>query len=220
MKDPDHPEPAPDLSRFLRAAQESVGLSGEVSVRIVSDAEMRRLNREFRGKDKSTDVLSFPAYHNGNSRGRRGKAHLYKAAGDIAISANIARANAKALGHSFEVELKILLLHGLLHLAGQDHEFDKGEMAALEQNLRAKLKLPIGLIERTGGSPLLQQGGVRHGGSSGNKRSNKRGFSPEQSRRPALKRRIKTTRVSGALKRSSPRINAGASTQPKTARRF
>ena len=137
MKDPDHPEPS--IQRFLRVAQRSVGIQGEVNVRIASNDEMRRLNREFRGKDKPTDVLSFPAYQNG-------KATL---AGDIAISADIARANAGELGHSFEEEMKILLLHGLLHLAGHDHESDNGEMRELEQSLRAKLKLPSGLIERS-----------------------------------------------------------------------
>jgi probable rRNA maturation factor len=138
MKDPDHPEPSPSLKRFLRAAQRDVGVIGEVNVRIMSEAEMRRLNRDFRGKDKSTDVLSFPAIQNEKTM----------TAGDIAISAKIARANAKALGHSFEEESKILLLHGLLHLAGHDHESDDGEMSSLEQQLRAKLRLPTGLIER------------------------------------------------------------------------
>lgn len=138
MKDPDHPEPSPDLIQFLRDAQGCIGLPGEVSVRIVSNAEMRRLNRRYRGKDKATDVLSFPPFPNGTKR----------LAGDIAISADIARANSIDLGHSFDDEVKILLLHGLLHLAGHDHDSDNGQMAALEQKLRAKLKLPTGLIER------------------------------------------------------------------------
>lgn len=115
------------------------GISGEVNVLVTSSAQMRRLNRNFRGKDKATDVLSFPATHNGK----------VKLAGDIAISKEIARRNAKSLGHSLETELKVLLLHGLLHLAGHDHEKDQGEMAAVEQRLRAKLKLPTGLIERS-----------------------------------------------------------------------
>ena len=144
MKDPDHPAPnsrnkTPALQRFLRAAQREVGIPGEVNVLITSNAEMRRLNRDFRGKDKPTDVLSFPATQNGKVR----------LVGDIAISREIARRNAKVLGHSVETEHKILLLHGLLHLAGHDHEKDSGEMAVLEQKLRAKLTLPTGLIERT-----------------------------------------------------------------------
>src|SRR5947209_13087383 len=144
MIDPDHPAisseiKTKELDRFLRSATRFVGLSGEVNVRITSDEEMRRLNREFRGKDKATDVLSFPVSD-------LGKANV---SGDIAISAQIARDHAEALGHTFESEIKILLLHGLLHLAGHDHEADRGEMAALEQKLRAKLKLPLGLIART-----------------------------------------------------------------------
>lgn len=127
------------LRRFLLSAQHEVRLSGEVNVRITSDEEMRRLNREFRGKNEPTDVLSFPASLNGKSN----------LTGDIAISAEIAYANAGALRHPFEEELKILMLHGLLHLAGHDHEKDHGEMARLEQRLRARLKLPTGLIERT-----------------------------------------------------------------------
>jgi probable rRNA maturation factor len=91
--------------------------------------------------DKATDVLSFPA----------DVAHAAaKIAGDIAISAPIAKSNSATLGHTLESELKVLLLHGLLHLAGHDHERDGGEMAALEQRLRTKLKLPSSLIERTG----------------------------------------------------------------------
>src|SRR3954470_12685444 len=142
MIDPDHPDSqfkTPQLNRFLRKVQRELELAGEVNVRITSDQEMRRLNREFRGKDKATDVLSFPVSATGK----------VKLSGDIAISAEIARENAEALGHTFESEIKILLLHGLLHLAGHDHEADKGEMAALEQKLRAKLRLPLGLIART-----------------------------------------------------------------------
>ena len=136
MADPDHPANNSQIETFLRVAQREVGIRGEVNVLITSDDKMRRLNRDFRGKDKVTDVLSFPAAQNG------------KIAGDIAISREIARQNARALGHSLSTEVKILLLHGLLHLAGHDHESDNGEMAALEQELRAKLKLPAGLIER------------------------------------------------------------------------
>jgi probable rRNA maturation factor len=126
------------LDRFLRAAQRKIRLPGEVNVFITSDAEMRRLNNEFRGKNRPTDVLSFPASQDVNAR----------IAGDIAISAQIARANAESLDHPFEVELKILLLHGLLHLAGHDHEGDNGEMALREQELRTDLMLPTGLIQR------------------------------------------------------------------------
>ena len=110
-------------------------LRGEVNIRITSSREMQELNRRFRKKNKPTDVLSFPS-------------GLPKLAGDIAISAEIAAANAAELGHSTETELKILILHGLLHLAGYDHETDDGEMQAREAELRQHLKLPVGLIER------------------------------------------------------------------------
>lgn len=161
MKDPDHPDgssqpTARGLRRFLLAAQREVGISGEVNVLITSNAKIRRLNREFRGKDKPTDVLSFPITQNG----------MHQLAGDIAISEEIARRNAKALGHSLENELKILLLHGLLHLAGHDHESDQGEMAALEQKLRAKLKLPTGLIERASATKAMAEGGRNHVGDA------------------------------------------------------
>ena len=134
------------LARFLRNAQKQVGLAGEVNVLITSDAKMRKLNREFRRKDEPTDVLSFPNSLNGKS----------EIVGDIAVSAQIARRNAAARGHSLESELKILLLHGLLHLAGHDHESDNGKMARLEQRLRAQLKLPASLIER------MMNGGIKN----------------------------------------------------------
>jgi len=94
---------------------------------------VRALNRSFRRKDKPTDVLSFP--------GPQG--------GDIAICAEIARQNAHRLGHSVTEEIKVLMLHGMLHLAGYDHETDAGEMERKEAHLRAKLKLPVSLIQRS-----------------------------------------------------------------------
>jgi probable rRNA maturation factor len=135
------------LSRFLRRAQRETRVPGEVNAFITSNQRMRSLNREFRGKDKPTDVLSFPAA----SASPKSKQSL---TGDIAISAEIARANAKSLGHSFDDEIRILLLHGLLHLAGYDHENDNGDMARFEQRLRVKLNLPSSLIERTNGSRI------------------------------------------------------------------
>jgi probable rRNA maturation factor len=123
------------LSLFAAKAQRAVGLRGEVNVHIASNRELQELNRRFRKKNKPTDVLSFPS----------GTPRL---AGDIAISADIAAANATALGHSTQTELKVLVLHGLLHLAGYDHETDDGEMRARETSLRRKLGLPVGLIER------------------------------------------------------------------------
>ena len=131
----------PALNRFLARARRAAGLKGAVNVLLTSSAEMKRLNRRFRGKDKPTDVLSFPA-------------DALELAGDIAISAEIAAANADQLGHSVDTELKILILHGLLHLAGYDHETDAGEMQAQEARLRRRLNLPVGLIERTNGGNL------------------------------------------------------------------
>ncbi len=125
------------LTLFAGKAQRAVGLSGAVDIRITTSAELRELNRKYRHKDETTDVLSFELT---SSRA--------KMAGDLAISAEIAAANAAELGHSTETELKILILHGLLHLAGYDHEADNGEMRARESELRLQLKLPVGLIER------------------------------------------------------------------------
>jgi probable rRNA maturation factor len=98
---------------------------------------MKALNSRFRGKPQPTDVLSFP-----------GPAFVDGFAGDIAVSADIAAQNARAMGHSTALELKILVLHGILHLAGYDHESDEGDMNKLEQRLRRKLSLPTALIER------------------------------------------------------------------------
>lgn len=129
------------LTRFLRMAQAAVRLRGEVTVLLTTDSAMRRLNRQFRGKNRATDVLSFPA-----------AAMARDEAGDLAISVAMARKQAAACGHSLSVELKVLILHGLLHLAGYDHETDEGQMAKRERALRAKLRLPLGLIERVEGN--------------------------------------------------------------------
>jgi probable rRNA maturation factor len=102
---------------------------------ITGDPELRRLNRQFRGKNQPTDVLSFPS-------------GTPDALGEIAISADRAWAQARAYGHSLGDELGILMLHGLLHLKGYDHETDAGEMARVERRWRKALGLPCGLIER------------------------------------------------------------------------
>jgi len=103
---------------------------------------MRALNLRFRGKDKVTDVLSFPAESSSNRSSSRAFA------GEIAISADIARKNAAHLGHSLADEIRVLALHGILHLAGFDHERDNGQMARKEARLREVLKLPATLTER------------------------------------------------------------------------
>jgi probable rRNA maturation factor len=127
-----------ELARFLTRARKAVGVDGEITVLLADDARLKALNRSFRGKNKSTDVLSFPAAKNGEG-----------AAGDIAISIETAARQAAEHGHTLPDEVRILLLHGVLHLAGFDHEIDQGEMRAREQELRTRLKLPVGLIERT-----------------------------------------------------------------------
>lgn len=134
-----------ELETFLADARRAVSLSGSVSVLLTGDAEIRRLNREFRGKDKATDVLSFPAgsFPAGEDSGRT------RIAGDLAISVETASREAGRLGHSLDLELRILLLHGVLHLAGYDHEADSGEMAHKEETLRRKLGLSQGLIARS-----------------------------------------------------------------------
>jgi probable rRNA maturation factor len=134
------------LARFLREAQSAVKLRGQVTVLLTTDRAIRRLNRQFRGKNKATDVLSFPAYTHISKVGRHGAPEVV---GDIAISVQTARKQATTLGHALGVEIKVLMLHGLLHLAGYDHETDDGEMARLEERLRTRLRLPHGLIERS-----------------------------------------------------------------------
>ena len=131
------------LSRFLNRARLAVGLPGEVDVLLANNSTLRRLNKSFRGKNKPTDVLSFPA------PAEIGYAH----AGDLAISLEMAPLQATAYGHTLRDEVRILLLHGLLHLAGEDHETDDGEMATREAALRRELRLPTTLIERTSAMP-------------------------------------------------------------------
>jgi probable rRNA maturation factor len=106
-----------------------------VTVALVSDARIRALNRRYRGKDRATDVLSFPG---------AAPATL----GDIVIAAGVARRQAQAAGHSVQTELRVLALHGLLHLLGYDHERDAGRMARVEARLRVRGGLREGLIER------------------------------------------------------------------------
>jgi len=141
---------APTLARFLREAEEAVRLRGQVTVLLTTDRAMRRLNRQFRGKNKATDVLSFPAYSPVRKGEKPAAPRDLEIAGDIAISVDTARKQAAVLGHALAVEIKVLMLHGLLHLAGYDHETDDGEMARREEKLRESLRLPHGLIERAG----------------------------------------------------------------------
>ena len=107
---------------------------GPMTCLVTDDEELRRLNKQFRGKDYATDVLSFPQ----------------DGGGEIAISFDRAVAQAAEMGHSVEAELRILMLHGALHLTGMDHEQDNGEMRRAEERWRKKLGLPVGLIRRVG----------------------------------------------------------------------
>jgi probable rRNA maturation factor len=115
---------------------------GELTVALVTDARIRALNRKYRRKDKTTDVLSFPTSPAGPETGRY--------IGDIVIASGAARRQAKAAGHSVQTELRVLALHGLLHLLGYDHHHrrDNGRMARLEARLRRVGGLHAGLIER------------------------------------------------------------------------
>ncbi|MCS7314994.1 MAG: rRNA maturation RNase YbeY [Bryobacterales bacterium] len=113
---------------------------------VTGDAELRRLNRRFLGKDRATDVLSFPAPP-GWPGGEPGRPPL----GEIAISVDRAARQARRYGHSLEEEIGILMLHGLLHLRGMDHTCDGGLMARAEARWRKRLGLPASLTERSGG---------------------------------------------------------------------
>jgi probable rRNA maturation factor len=126
------------MARFVTRAARAGGLRGQANVLLTTNREMQSLNSRFLSKNVATDVLSFPA--NLELPGQ--------SAGDIAISTEMAAQNGKRLGHSPGEEVKILALHGLLHLAGYDHEHDNGRMARKEQQLRIRLGLPAGLIER------------------------------------------------------------------------
>jgi probable rRNA maturation factor len=140
---------AKGLGRWLaRIAPRSA--HGHVAVAILPDSKVKALNRKYRQVDKNTDVLSFPEMGSGAIfNGRPGKLHPTPFLGDIAISRGIARKQAKLLGHSLGVEIRVLALHGLLHLLGYDHESDNGRMARVEARLRRKAKLPLGLIARS-----------------------------------------------------------------------
>jgi probable rRNA maturation factor len=126
------------LSSFVLKASSAAGLRGAVSVLITGNSSIRQLNARFRDKNQPTDVLSFPAAPSAKGF-----------AGDIAVSFDVAASNARVLGHSVSDEIRILILHGILHLAGYDHESDRGEMAEKEILLRQRFALPTGLIERS-----------------------------------------------------------------------
>jgi probable rRNA maturation factor len=130
------------ITMFARKLEREVAKGRRFDCLVTGDAELRKLNLQFRGKDYATDVLSFGA---GDATAQAsGAPHL----GDLAISAARARAQALEFGHTTEDELRILMLHGVLHLLGMDHESDSGRMARAERRWRRELGLPNGLIER------------------------------------------------------------------------
>lgn len=124
----------PGLATWLRAVAPA-RTRGTVTIAIVSDDRIRRLNRRYRRRNAATDVLSFPSDVPGDL-------------GDVVIAAGVARRQAREAGHSIQVEYRTLALHGLLHLLGYDHEGDDRRMARVEARLRKRGGLPEGLIER------------------------------------------------------------------------
>jgi probable rRNA maturation factor len=137
------PVRAPGLRQWL-ASVAPARARGVLAIALASDVEVRALNRRYRKKDQPTDVLSFPAEA---SPGNRAAGHL----GDLVIAIGVARRQAAEAGHSYATELKVLALHGLLHLLGYDHHAsdDNGRMARVEARLRRRGGLRSGLIERT-----------------------------------------------------------------------
>jgi len=126
----------PPLERFARRSLRQLNLkSDNVAIAFVTDAEIARLNKTYRKKNRPTDVLSFPAQPSAKRPNRN------KFLGDIAIAPAVARRYAKKNGRSLQTEICVLILHGLLHLLGYDHETDRGQMDRVEHKLRRKLGL-------------------------------------------------------------------------------
>ena len=135
------------LARWLTSVAPS-RVRGEIAVALVPDSQSRHLNRTYRRKDRATDVLSFPAAaHYPEPRGASPEARFF---GDIVIATGVARRQAREAGHAYRTELRVLALHGLLHLLGYDHERpgDAGRMARVEARLRRRGGLRSGLIHR------------------------------------------------------------------------
>ena len=126
-----------DVRSFVRRLRSCLNLDGrDFNVCFVSDREIERLNGTYRGEPRATDVLAFPY----DGREQAPALHEFSGfLGDIVISARTARRNARAEGNSTANEIRWLILHGLLHLLGYDHETDRGEMTALELSLRDHL---------------------------------------------------------------------------------
>lgn len=130
------------LRHFLRKVVRELGLSGDcVAIRLINDNQMARLNHQYRNKPRTTDVLSFPAEERRRPSNLQTRVRKLRGSflGDIAISPVVARRNARACGRRVEHEFRILILHGVLHLLGYDHETDRGEMNRVETRLRRRL---------------------------------------------------------------------------------
>jgi probable rRNA maturation factor len=137
----------PGLSAWLRRVAPARA-RGDVGIALVSDRRIRSLNRQFRGVDAATDVLSFPAGDTTPGPRAAGSRGAGLPLGDVVIARGVAARQAREAGHPLATELRVLALHGLLHLCGYDHERDGGRMARLERGLRRKGGLREGLIER------------------------------------------------------------------------
>lgn len=131
--------PKAELESFARLLRDDVAGGRGFDCLLTDDRELRRLNREFLGKDAATDVLSFPESVEAD------RPYL----GELAISCDRAQEQADRYGHGLDDELKILMLHGVLHLVGLNHVNDRGRMARAESRWRKHFHLPAGLIERT-----------------------------------------------------------------------
>ena len=130
------------LRQFARTLENDVARGRSFCCLITDDEELRRLNRAFREQDYTTDVLSFPCDADSPACSRE------DSLGEVAISYDRAKQQAGERGHDLQQELQILMLHGLLHLTGLDHERDRGQMARTERRWRLHYGLPAGLIER------------------------------------------------------------------------
>lgn len=153
------------LARWLER-QAPRAARGLVAIALVSDVEMRRLNRTYRGLDRPTDVLSFPGDDAAEAevgwpwspandqKSNATKRNIISHLGDIAIARGVAASQARRLGHSYGTELRVLALHGMLHLLGYDHERDQGTMQRVEERMRRRAGLPTGLITRVARGPI------------------------------------------------------------------
>jgi probable rRNA maturation factor len=148
VDDDGRPVRAPALAAWL-ARVAPARARGAVTIALVSDRRVRTLNRQYRGIDRATDVLSFPAGDGISVEpGRQSRRTVLL--GDIVIARGVAARQAREAGHGERTEWRVLALHGLLHLIGYDHEQDEGDMRRAEARLRRKGGLGAGLIEREG----------------------------------------------------------------------